>query len=119
MAPKLGEEDFKRRVIETAQTYGWLVAHFRPARTKTGWRTPVEADGAGFPDLVLARDGVVLLAELKSETGRVDVEQQRWIDALGLYARVWRPRDWDAVLRELSRPRPSRLHRRARTKAPA
>jgi hypothetical protein len=46
----LSEAAFTDAVIELARLGGWRVAHFRPARTASGWRTPVQGDGAGFPD---------------------------------------------------------------------
>jgi hypothetical protein len=55
-------------VIEAAHVYGWRCAHFRPARTRHGWRTAVAADGAGFPDLVLIHPGrrEIIARELKA-----------------------------------------------------
>ena len=78
----MSEQELLEAVIELAHLYRWRVAHFRPARTEHGWRTPVAADGAGFPDLVLVRDRV-LFVELKSARGRLSVEQQDWLSALG------------------------------------
>lgn len=81
-----------------ARTFGWRVAHFRAARTGKGWRTPVAADGAGFPDLVLVRDRVVF-AELKSKAGRLSREQQVWRDVLrhaGAEWHLWTPEHWRA-----------------------
>jgi hypothetical protein len=93
------EADFQAAVIDLARTLGWRVAHFRPARTEQGWRTPVAADGKGFPDLVLCRDRVIY-AELKPARGRVSDEQLLWLDALagaGAEAHLWRPDDWPAI----------------------
>lgn len=107
----LPEKDWQRQVIDLAQLCGWRVAHFRPARTEHGWRTPVEADGAGFPDLVLVRDGVVIFAELKADRGRVSDAQEAWIEALSkvddeafghVRTFVWRPADFDEVRAELA-----------------
>jgi hypothetical protein len=105
------EAQFQKAVIDLARHTGWLVAHFRPARTEEGWRTPVSADGAGFPDLVLVRD-LVLYRELKSEKGRVRPDQQRWHEALataGADIAVWRPSDWPAIANTLQ----SNHHRRS------
>jgi hypothetical protein len=55
----------------------------------------------GFPDLVLARHGRVLLAELKADGGRLGPGQPEWLAALGDHGRLWRPTQWDAVLEEL------------------
>jgi hypothetical protein len=59
--PPPTEREFQRQVIDLARLLGWRCAHFRPGRTARGWRTPVQADGAGFPDLqpVRARDGLL------------------------------------------------------------
>jgi len=99
------ETQFQEAVVEAAQVHGWIVAHFRPAKTEKGWRTPVAADGKGFPDLVLAHpQRGVLFRELKSEKGKVSPEQQVWIDTLtagGADAGFWRPRDWDDIERVL------------------
>jgi hypothetical protein len=113
------ERDFQRTVIQLAQLRGWRVAHFRPARQADGsWRTPVEADGKGFPDLVLVRDRV-LFVECKTDTGRLSADQQAWMQAIekalhlweernvrmgdaGLSTypfdwHVWSPHDWDEI----------------------
>ena len=97
---KQTETQFQESVIEAAHTFGWRVAHFRAARTADGsWRTPVQADGRGFPDLVLVRDRVIF-AELKSDTGKVSDEQHEWIawlEGAGAQAEVWRPADWPLI----------------------
>jgi hypothetical protein len=57
----ISEADFQRTVIQTAMVYGWRVSHQRPAQVRTGrWATAITGH-PGLPDLVLARDGVVLL----------------------------------------------------------
>ncbi len=105
---RLSEHELQRGLLDLARLYGWRVFHVRPARTGHGWRTPVEADGAGFPDLVLVRDRVVF-AELKSATGRVRPAQAEWLAALagaGAECHVWRPADLEdaaAVLGARSR----------------
>jgi hypothetical protein len=101
---KVTERDWQQTVIEAAQALGWMVAHFRAAKTSQGWRTPVQADGAGFPDLVMVRGKRIIFAELKSNTGRISADQEAWLEALGGAgeAYVWRPRDWDAVVAALS-----------------
>lgn len=99
---RLSEDQFLQRVIETAKWHHWQVTHFRAVQLPSGeWATPLQGD-AGFPDLALARAGVVLLAELKTDTGRVEPAQKRWLAEAGPYGRVWRPRDWPQVLAELS-----------------
>ena len=82
-----------------ARQNGWHVAHFRPALTGRGWRTPVQADGKGFPDLVLVRERVIY-AELKSRTGSLEPEQRAWRDwlrATGAEWHLWRPDQRDEI----------------------
>lgn len=65
------EADFQRQLVGengVATMVGWEFAHWRPARTKHGWRTPGTGELAeGWPDLTLvrARDRRLILAELK------------------------------------------------------
>jgi VRR-NUC domain len=103
------EADLQRAVIETAHALGWLVAHFRPAQTARGWRTPVEAEGAGFPDLVLVRRARLIFAELKGERGRLSEPQRGWLTELlqvclaidgrlggpgPVLVQLWTPTEW-------------------------
>lgn len=116
------EAAFQGQVIEIAHLYRWRVAHFRPAQTSRGWRTPVAADGAGFPDLVLIRPPELIIAELKSEKGTLSPAQREWVGELTLVeeaiaqaagqpphrrlfeVNVWRPSDFDDIVKRLSRP---------------
>lgn len=92
------ERDLQTAVIEAAHLLGWHIAHFRPAHTARGWRTPVEADGAGFPDLVMIHPrGGLLIRELKAAKGQVSPEQAVWLDLFKrarLDGGVWRTDDW-------------------------
>lgn len=93
----IGERDFTNLVVDFAQLRGWLVAHFRPAQTQSGrWVTAMKGD-TGFPDLTLARDHRVVFAELKTEKGRVSVNQTAWLNAIGPTAHIWRPSDWPKI----------------------
>lgn len=117
--PKLSDMDertFQKRIVKIAHTHGWKVAYFHRLPTAgKQWRTPVGADGAGWPDLVLVRDRVVF-AELKSDRNyNISEEQRHWIDTLaGAKAEVyvWRPRDLDDIEHILGdSPREQRLVR--------
>jgi hypothetical protein len=93
------EAELQDAVIELAQRLGYLTAHFRPAQTERGWRTSVQGDGAGFPDVVLIRprDGRILVRELKVGGGKADERQLMWLSGFngcGVDARVWRDTDW-------------------------
>lgn len=97
LTPKLTEAQFTRQVIQYARLCGWRVLHIRPARTNKGWRTPVQGDGVGWPDLFLVRRDRALALELKSDKGRTRPEQMAWLGALeeaGVCSYVIEPSDW-------------------------
>lgn len=97
--------ELQTAIIELAHTFGWRIAHFRPAQTKHGWRTPVAADGKGWPDLVLvapwARTGGILHREIKGAKERLTAEQEQWgtwLTGAGADWAVWRPADWPTIV---------------------
>ena len=105
------EAEFQRQVIQLATLFGWRVHHVRPARVrvrgKETYRTPVQGH-KGFPDLVLARRGRVIFAELKVGRGQLSEDQVLWRDAMdggqaAEYAgwKLWRPEDWADIERIL------------------
>lgn len=96
----LSEADFQRTVLDYAMLRGWRCSHARPARTTHGWVTPITGH-AGAPDLLLARDGVAICAELKRHGARPTPDQRLWLAALGGVGRLWRPTDWPSVVEEL------------------
>jgi len=101
--PPLTEAQWQRQVTQLAELFGWTWAHFRPAMTSKGWRTPVSGPmGAGFPDLVLVRGGRLIFAELKRQAAVLSIDQQRVVTALSqvdeISAYVWRPADLDAIV---------------------
>jgi VRR-NUC domain len=106
MSLPVDEQSFQAAVVDVGRLAGWRVAHFRPARTAKGWRTPVTADGAGWPDLVCARPPRLLFVELKAEVGTLRPQQTEWLDVLRLLPAcetyVWRPSDWDALVEVLT-----------------
>ena len=94
MAATMTETELKDAVIDLAHLLGYLVHHDRPAQNRRGdWATHIQGD-AGFVDLVLAKNGRVLLPELKSEKGRLTDEQAAWGRAIGEGTHsylLWRP----------------------------
>ena len=97
MAAAMSEDDLLTSVIDEAHRLSWRVVHFRPAKTKKGWRTAVQGDGEGFPDLLLLRGKRGIAAELKSMKGRITSEQAGWLldfEVTGWRTYVWRPADW-------------------------
>jgi len=103
----ISESDFMSAVIDLGHLYGWRIAHFRPGLSQSGrYLTAVQADGAGFPDLVLVRQNNVgtatlIILELKSQKGRLSEAQKEWLAVLdkvpGVVARCARPADWDEI----------------------
>ena len=96
----ISENNFLKTVIDLGKLYGWRIAHFRHALQRDGrYLTPVQADGAGFPDLVMTREGRLITAELKTERGKLTWKQAVWLDDLAPCAEVyvWRPSDWDKI----------------------
>ena len=99
--------DWEGQVIDLAVLFNWRVHHVRPARTEHGWRTPLSGH-PGFPDLVLARNGRVIFAELKSGAAVLDANQKAWRDAFEPSAGpplvewcCWYPKDWDQIVEAL------------------
>jgi hypothetical protein len=101
------ERDLQNAVIDLARIFGWRCAHFRPAKTAKGWRTAVQADGKGFPDLLLIRGTELKVRELKVGKNKTSVEQEGWIEAFrlaGVDAGIWTEVDIpDRVIEELKR----------------
>jgi hypothetical protein len=117
------EAELLDNIIDLATRTRWAVHHDRPARRAgTGWATAIQGH-AGFPDLVLARAGLVLFRELKGydkngRIGRLSSEQRDWARQLnpdwpnvrdfgdvgtlplraGLLFDVWTPDDWESVI---------------------
>lgn len=91
------EREWQSQVVEMARLFGWSVYHTHDSRrSKPGW-----------PDLALVRDRLVM-AELKTQTGRVSAAQEKWLLMLtnaGVETYVWRPSDIDLVLDVLRRTR--------------
>ena len=99
------ETEFQKHVIALSQGLGFVVAHFRNVRVQrangsVSYQTPVQADGAGFPDLVVAGHGRVVFVELKANKGRIRPEQEAWINMLregGATVFVWKPKQWSEI----------------------
>jgi hypothetical protein len=107
MARRITERDFQRAVVELARLHGWRVHHTRPSLNRRGqWRTPIQGD-AGFPDLVLARNGRIIFAELKRTGERPTQQQHMWLQTLalcnGVEVYVWNPDDWVRIVEILGK----------------
>lgn len=92
--PPMSEDDFQRRILDYCQLRGLLVFHDNDSRRNV----------AGFPDLVIAGSRGVIYAELKTQTGRVSSDQEKWLLKLresGQIAAVWRPSQWPLIVERL------------------
>lgn len=101
MASTMTEREWQALVVAFAELHGWTIYHTHDSRRSA----------PGFPDLVMARDARLIFAELKTSTGRVSRDQQRWLGLLERVAvgnpevevAVWRPGDEDQAFASLSR----------------
>lgn len=94
------EDELLQAITDAASYLGWRWHHIRRSDQA------LQMGDGGFPDLVLARDGVVLFLELKTEAGRLSYDQERWVSAINgpidpAIARVVRPHNLDLIIREL------------------
>lgn len=102
------EAQLQAAVLGEARVNGWLAYHTHESRgSREGW-----------PDLVLLHEetGQALIVELKTETGRLELEQRRWLNAwtrcngyeplpsgaklfetMKLRVLVWRPSMWTEI----------------------
>lgn len=102
-----GEAEFQDRVIGLARSLGYIVAHFRNVRIQRAdgscyFSTPVQADGAGFPDLLMIRADPprIVVAELKAGKNKTSDKQDEWLSrfsAVGIKACVWYPKHWKKI----------------------
>ena len=81
-----------RQVVDAAKLFGW--EHYHPWLSVHSPR--------GWPDLALCRPPRLILAELKSPTGKLTEAQAHWLELLrgcpGVEAYCWRPQDWDGLV---------------------
>lgn len=94
----ISEKEFQQQVVDAARRLGWRCFHTYDSRRSE----------PGFPDLLCVRDGELIVAELKSERGRLSPAQQRWIAGFrevqyqrGVRVFVWKPSDWEQIERVL------------------
>lgn len=81
------EADVQAAIIEFCLLLGFLVFHDHDSRRNR----------AGFPDLVIAGYGVVIIIELKTDRNETTPEQRAWLNAFtdaGLDARIYRTSAW-------------------------
>lgn len=110
------ERDYQHTILGAAKVTGWRTAHFRPGRTAHGWRTAVEGDGKGFPDLLLVHPdaGFIWFVELKRDDNKgLDPAQAEWREAIiragGVHRVVHVPSGLNAFLADLTDARETKL----------
>lgn len=104
------EASFQRALEDFAKLMGWLVFHDRDSRK----------NDEGFPDVWAARDGMLVVAELKVGRNTRTQAQLDWAEQLVLIEDhiallcgdserpvryfVWRPEDWEEIVAVLKQP---------------
>jgi hypothetical protein len=97
---KITEKEWQGLIRQTARAYGWDCYH-----TQFSFRSDI-----GYPDLhlwhaVMTGYQTSIWAECKTESGKLRPKQAVTIDSMrsaGLTVYVWRPSDWEQVVRVLS-----------------
>jgi len=88
LAHAMTEAELLQQVENLAHFHGWL-------KTYHTWNS--RHSQAGWPDLVILRNGRLLAVELKSQAGRMTKAQTEWLGLLetvpGIDTYVWRPND--------------------------
>ena len=91
------EKEFQQQVVALARVCGWRTYYTHDSR-----RSPF-----GFPDLCMVRPPRLIMAELKSERGKLSPQQIEWLaDLRCIYAvevYLWRPSDFDDIVAALAR----------------
>ena len=111
LAKATSEEELLIAITDALTLYQYVWTHTRRSDKA------ILMGHAGVPDIIAAKSGVVLMAELKAAGEQLTSEQYRWLRAAGwldvetqwgssrrIRPFLWRPADLDAALAELSRP---------------
>lgn len=103
----MSEAAWQAQVEELATRYGWRFMHAHPSRAGVRVMTALRGPLArGWPDLVLARAGRTIGAELKRHGGHPTPDQLAvlsWLASAGWETYIWWPSDLDLVVQILSR----------------
>ena len=95
------EAAFGASVEHLLTLYRWRWIHYEPAIRGSGrWATPLRGK-RGFPDYFAVRDGRIIIAEIKNESGRLSPFQRAWIADLErsfVEVYVWRPSDLPTIV---------------------
>ncbi len=92
-AQPMTETELQGHIVKMAQAQGWMVRPTQQGSQDSHRRKIRNGTAAGFPDLVLARDGRFMFWELKTQKGEMEPEQRQWMDHLFPCYEVIRPSD--------------------------
>lgn len=89
------EKVFTQQVTDLARHFGWTTYHpYLSVRSTPGW-----------PDMAIVRPPRFILAELKTDKGKLSPQQEKWLHLLGQCPGIevyeWRPRDYDEIVQVL------------------
>ena len=88
---QIKEKTFQQQVIQLAELKGWK--HYHTYNSKRSV--------AGFPDLLMIKENRIIIAELKSQKGKLSEAQKEWlmafIDTEKVEVYTWRPSDWQKI----------------------
>jgi len=89
------EKAFQKIVLSLFREAGWRVCHFADSRRQVKPGVFVgDVNAKGFPDVVAVKRSRLVFVELKSDTGRLTLDQKGWlsdVQAAGCEVFVWRP----------------------------
>ncbi|VTR96025.1 vrr-nuc domain-containing protein : VRR-NUC domain protein OS=Micrococcus luteus SK58 GN=HMPREF0569_1589 PE=4 SV=1: VRR_NUC [Gemmata massiliana] len=88
------ESEFQAQLVREAKRLGWECYHTHDSRRSE----------AGFPDLVLIRGPVLIVAELKVKRNKPTAAQVKWLELFagaGARAFHWRPENWAEIVEQL------------------
>lgn len=67
--PKITEKQFMAQIVQLARLCGWLVYHTHDSRRSE----------PGFPDLLMLKDGRIVVFECKVGKNKLTADQERWM----------------------------------------
>jgi hypothetical protein len=93
------EKYFQQAVVDMARRLGYEYVY----HTWSSRNSP-----AGFPDLIIGNPGIMIVAELKADDGRITPEQYFWLLYFGSiteHVYLWKPDEIEEIVELLQRLR--------------
>ena len=89
-AKSMAEKELQKNIRDLAKVMGWDFVYSIPDSRM--------ATARGMPDLLMLKEKRLLFAELKTQSGKLRLEQRQILYLLeiieGVEVHVWRPSDW-------------------------